>query len=205
MLQFCCSFGVHEGDVREEPLRRGRSSPSQSASARAAPGQLQRAKCSSPKHNPRYALHRPTHIQDSDRKTLTRSNMNWTGGSLQRTKKANTGVVQQQKAYFARARTQLQNDTNSPVAPFRPSYLQDDGDSYLLGIAPSGSGSLRHTGHAAKRRNERTQPEHTPGNYQPTAKRRETTPHGESHPNDRLTHKGSSDGSSLTCPSDRRY
>ena len=27
MLQLCCSFGVHEGDVREEPLR-GRSSPS---------------------------------------------------------------------------------------------------------------------------------------------------------------------------------
>ncbi|KAI4688099.1 uncharacterized protein J4E84_005027 [Alternaria hordeiaustralica] len=97
--------------------------------------------------------------------------MNWTGGSLQRTKKANTGVVQQQKAYFARARTQLQNDTNSPVAPFRPSYLQDNEDSYLLGIAPFGSGSLRHTGHAAKRHNESTQPEHTPGNYQPTAKR----------------------------------
>ncbi|KAI4665235.1 uncharacterized protein J4E88_010560 [Alternaria novae-zelandiae] len=120
--------------------------------------------------------------------------MNWTGGSLQRTKKANTGVIQQQKAYFARARTQLQNDTNPPVAPFRPSYLQDDEDSYLLGIAPFGSGSLRHTGHAAKRRNERTQPEHTPGNYQPTAKRRETTPHEESHPNDRLTHKDLRDG-----------
>ncbi|KAG9194174.1 hypothetical protein G6011_04209 [Alternaria panax] len=95
--------------------------------------------------------------------------MNWTGGSLQRTKKANRGVLQQQKAYFAKARTQLQNATDSPAAPFRPSYLRDNDDCGLWGITPSVSGSVRHTGHAAKRTGERRQRGPT------TEKRRSTT------------------------------
>jgi hypothetical protein len=52
--------------------------------------------------------------------------MNWTGGSLQRTKIANKGVTQKQKAYFARARMHLQNGPTSPAAPFQPSYLRND-------------------------------------------------------------------------------
>lgn len=83
--------------------------------------------------------------------------MNWTGGTLQRTKHANKGVVQKQKAYFARARTHLQNGTNSPVAPFRPRYLQNDDSFELAGRLPAfGSGSVRHTGHSVRRHREAT-------------------------------------------------
>ncbi|KAI8942985.1 hypothetical protein NX059_001022 [Plenodomus lindquistii] len=59
--------------------------------------------------------------------------MNWTGGSLQRTKKSNGGTIQQQKAYFARARTHVQNVTSSQAVPFRPSYLQADGSDKSTG------------------------------------------------------------------------
>ena len=89
--------------------------------------------------------------------------MNWTGGTLQRTKNANKGVVQKQKAYFARARTHLQNGSKSPVAPFRPSYFQNDNNFELVGYPPSfGSGSVRHTGHSARRRREATDREPSP-------------------------------------------
>ncbi|KAF2822086.1 hypothetical protein CC86DRAFT_448494 [Ophiobolus disseminans] len=77
--------------------------------------------------------------------------MNWTGGTLQRTKNANKGVVQRQKAHFARVRTYLQNGSNTSIAPFRPSYLQNDDSFELAGHLPSfGSGSVRHTGHSAR-------------------------------------------------------
>jgi len=93
--------------------------------------------------------------------------MNWTGGSLQRTKKANTGVLQQQKAYFAKARTHLQNATNSPVPPFRPSYLRDNEESGLMGELPSfSSGSVRHTGYSARGRGDRTRREPIPDDAQ---------------------------------------
>jgi hypothetical protein len=86
--------------------------------------------------------------------------MNWTGGSLQRTKKANTGTLQQQKAYFAKARTQLQNANNIPIALFRPSYLRDNAESDLMGgMFAFGSGSVRHIGHSVKRRDERSRRE----------------------------------------------
>jgi hypothetical protein len=86
--------------------------------------------------------------------------MNWTGGSLQRTKKANTGTLQQQKAYFAKARTHLQNASNVHVAPFRPSYLRDNAESDLMGgMFAFGLGSVRHTGHSVKRRDERSRRE----------------------------------------------
>jgi hypothetical protein len=89
--------------------------------------------------------------------------MNWTGGTLQRTKKANTGVLQQQKAYFAKARTYLQNGTNPPVAPFRPSYLRDNSESDLMGgMVLFGSGSIRHTGRSAKQRGETARYEASP-------------------------------------------
>lgn len=81
--------------------------------------------------------------------------MNWTGGTLQRTKTASKGVVQKQKAHFAKARTNLQNGPDSPNAPFRPSYLQNDDSFELTRRLPSfGSGSVRHTGHSARRHRE---------------------------------------------------
>jgi hypothetical protein len=88
--------------------------------------------------------------------------MNWTGGSLQRTKQANKGVVQKQKAYFARARTHLQNGPNTPAVPFMPDYFQDD-DDLEPGERPPlhGTGSVRHTGHLARPRHERTRRGHS--------------------------------------------
>jgi hypothetical protein len=81
--------------------------------------------------------------------------MNWTGGSLQRTKKANQGTAQKQKAFFSRARTHPENAPNSSVTPFRPSYLQDDEPFEVTARMPSfGSGSVRHTGHSARLRRE---------------------------------------------------
>ncbi|KAH7380482.1 hypothetical protein DE146DRAFT_793699 [Phaeosphaeria sp. MPI-PUGE-AT-0046c] len=52
--------------------------------------------------------------------------MNWTGGSLQRTKNANKGVLQKQKAYFARSHTHPQNDPGSNAIAFKPSYALQD-------------------------------------------------------------------------------
>jgi hypothetical protein len=135
--------------------------------------------------------------------------MNWTGGSLQRTKKANTSVLQQQKAYFAKARTQLQNATNSPVAPFRPSYLQDNDKFGLWGMVSSGSGSVQHTGHAAKHPSKSTQHEPVPNKSRLTTNRHENESHEElpmslsrhspSNANTRIRiHKGSGDGLLLT-------
>lgn len=79
--------------------------------------------------------------------------MNWTGGTLQRTKRANKGVMQKQKAYFARARTQLQQSPGTPAEPFRPEYLQDSDDRELVHHLPSlDPDSVRHTGHSARKR-----------------------------------------------------
>jgi hypothetical protein len=103
-------------------------------------------------------LHSPHLTPDRTHRPF--ATMNWTGGSLQRTKKANAGVLQQQKAYFAKARTHLQNSNNLPVAPFRPSYLRDTAELDLMGGKLAfGSGSVRHTGHSVKRRDERSRRE----------------------------------------------
>lgn len=81
--------------------------------------------------------------------------MNWTGGTLQRTKHANKGVMQKQKAYFARARTQLQQSAGTPAAPFRPEYLQEGDDCELVNHLPLlGSDSVRQTGHSVRKRRE---------------------------------------------------
>jgi hypothetical protein len=81
--------------------------------------------------------------------------MNWTGGSLQRTKKANQGTVQKQKAFFSRARTQPEKASNLSVTQFRPSYLQDDETFEVTArMPPFGSGSVRHAGHSARSRRE---------------------------------------------------
>lgn len=72
----------------------------------------------------------------------------------QRTKHANNGVIQKQKAYFARARTQLQQTPDTP-ALFRPDYLQL-GDDYEFGqcLTSFGPGPMRDLGHSARRRGE---------------------------------------------------
>ena len=113
--------------------------------------------------------------------------MNWTGGSLQRTKKANTGVVQQQRAYFAKARTHFQMATNSPAAPGFPNYLRKSEDAGFLGIPLFGSGSVRHTGHSATLRGGRRVPELPPNDACPTTRYHREPPHG-------LPHGGSIDG-----------
>lgn len=81
--------------------------------------------------------------------------MNWTGGTLQRTKHANKSVIQKQRAHFARARTQLQHNPGTPAAPFRPDFLQGSND-YELGqrLPAFGTGSVRHTGHSDRERRE---------------------------------------------------
>jgi hypothetical protein len=84
--------------------------------------------------------------------------MNWTGGSLHRTKNANKGVVQKQKAYFARVRTHLQNGSKPLAMPFRPSYLQNDESFELVRHLSSFTiGSVRHIGHLARCRADATQ------------------------------------------------
>jgi hypothetical protein len=89
--------------------------------------------------------------------------MNWTGGSLQRTKKVNKGILQKQKAYFAQARTHLQNGTKPSAAPFRPSYSENDNRSGLVRhLQFCGSGPTRHDGHSVHRRHEQTLSVHMP-------------------------------------------
>jgi hypothetical protein len=78
--------------------------------------------------------------------------MNWTGGTLQRTKYANKGVMQRQRAYFARARTKLQQSPSTQSTPFRPEYYhnsdgRDVGDQSAEDSArfPRDSTGMRHS------------------------------------------------------------
>lgn len=95
--------------------------------------------------------------------------MNWTGGSLQRTKTANKGIIQKQKAFFARARAHLQNGFTLPIVPFEPSYLQNHDDYELTGRPPFyGSGLVRHPGHSdhsVRRRYQPIQPVRSPDSH----------------------------------------
>lgn len=52
--------------------------------------------------------------------------MNWTGGRLQRSRAANKGVIQRQKAHFARAKAQLQDSASTDTSPHRPSFFRDE-------------------------------------------------------------------------------
>ena len=103
--------------------------------------------------------------------------MNWTGGTLQRTRQANKGVLQQQRAYFAKARTHLQNATNKPIAPFYPSYLCDNNESGPLGMPSFDSGSVRHMGHSVKRPRERAHHEDKPNDRRSAISGHEVFPH----------------------------
>ncbi|USP78141.1 uncharacterized protein yc1106_05415 [Curvularia clavata] len=88
--------------------------------------------------------------------------MNWTGGSLQRTKKANAGMLQQQKAYFAKARASTQSTPRMPVAPFCPSFLRDDDKLGPGGLPSFGSYSVLRGERSVASGGERLQREHVP-------------------------------------------
>jgi hypothetical protein len=85
-------------------------------------------------------------------------NMNWTGGSLQRTKHANKGITQKQKAYFARARTHHQEGSKSPAVSFRPSFLGVDSSFESRGHVPSYWLGSVHTRHSGRQRHAPAQP-----------------------------------------------
>jgi len=103
--------------------------------------------------------------------------MNWTGGSLRRTKKANSATLQRQKAYFAEARTNLQNARQTLAAPFRPSYLRGkDSTVFLAGPSP-GAASVRGGGHAEECGEEASRQERSPDNKWCTIGGREASPH----------------------------
>ncbi|KAF3033472.1 hypothetical protein E8E11_003068 [Didymella keratinophila] len=108
--------------------------------------------------------------------------MNWTGGTLQRTKHANKGVIQKQKAHFARARTQLQHSPGTPAAPFRPDFLQGS-DTYDLGqrLPAFSTGSVRRTGHSARKHREE-------GNYHSPTTQKPRHTHGHSNSQGRSPH-----------------
>ncbi|TLD27896.1 hypothetical protein E2P81_ATG06242 [Venturia nashicola] len=80
----------------------------------------------------------------------TLTDMNWTGGRLQRHSKTNakTTELARQKHHFAAVRQRLQNGETLQGAAFRPSFLGRDGLSLGDGIAPFGQSSQRHTGHS---------------------------------------------------------
>lgn len=80
-----------------------------------------------------------------------KSDMNWTGGTLQRTKHANKGVMQRQRAYFARARTKLQQSPSTQSTPFRPEYFHNNSDGRDVGH-PSAKDSVRSSRDSAKMR-----------------------------------------------------
>lgn len=68
--------------------------------------------------------------------------MNWTGGRLQRhSRNAAKGSLGRQKAHFAKARTQLQNGPGENTHPFRPDYLDKDGDLHGRELASCGRGN----------------------------------------------------------------
>jgi hypothetical protein len=92
--------------------------------------------------------------------------MNWTGGTLQRSRAGRqNGVVQKQKEHFAKVRTRLQNSANSLAQSFRPSYLEDE-DHNLGGRLPRfGFGAARHVGHTRRLHGRRDRKEsHTASN-----------------------------------------
>jgi len=96
--------------------------------------------------SPHYDTHSTAPIADPATLIKTPATMNWTGGKLQRSKQASKGITQIQKAHFARARTQLQNNSNALTSPFRPNFFPADED-LLGGQLPSfTSRPIRNTG-----------------------------------------------------------
>lgn len=101
-----------------------------------------------------FELASPVHIAAPfATNTPSATEMNWTGGTLQRTEHANKGVVRTQRAYFARARTKLQRSPGTSMAHFRPSYLHEnvnrDPRRRILELRSS---PRRHTGCLATKR-----------------------------------------------------
>jgi hypothetical protein len=74
--------------------------------------------------------------------------MNWTGGRLQRSKDANKGIIQKQKAHFARARTQLQNSTPASTPAFPSDLFCNKSVSQHPQLLLSSARTARLTGHS---------------------------------------------------------
>ena len=55
-------------------------------------------------------------------------------------KVASKGIIQKQKAHFARARTRLQNEASPTISPFHSSFFRHD--------PPFSLRTVRHTGHS---------------------------------------------------------
>jgi len=78
--------------------------------------------------------------------------MNWTGGSLQRSKKANKGTLQKQRAHFARARARLQDGpdrhrASNSLSPLHPGFFRDvDTEGPRSTLRSFSSRSVRHAG-----------------------------------------------------------
>ncbi|PSN66145.1 hypothetical protein BS50DRAFT_677419 [Corynespora cassiicola Philippines] len=75
--------------------------------------------------------------------------MNWTGGSLQRSKNANKGVVQKQRQHFARVRTQLQHGIPK-TSPSRPSHLAEGRLAPAGRLPPVAAASVQHVAHRGR-------------------------------------------------------
>ncbi|KAJ4993273.1 hypothetical protein SVAN01_01248 [Stagonosporopsis vannaccii] len=125
--------------------------------------------------------------------------MNWTGGTLQRTKNAKKGVVQKQRAYFARARTKLQQSPGTPAAPFRPDFLQE-GDDYRDANRASSfaSGSVHSTRHLARKRRAREE------RHEPSTARRQGHLDGQRRPKKASPHFGKDTFGSIDEREERR-
>ncbi|KAF2452166.1 hypothetical protein P171DRAFT_468511 [Karstenula rhodostoma CBS 690.94] len=80
-----------------------------------------------------------------------RSRMNWTGGRLQRSKDANKGIIQKQKAHFARARTQLQHDSRASTSTFPYAFLGDERASQQPQFPLTSARTARFTGRSRDR------------------------------------------------------
>jgi hypothetical protein len=76
------------------------------------------------------------------------SRMNWTGGRLKRSKDANKGIIQKQKAHFARARTRLQHSTPASTPAFPSDLFCDESVSQHPQLLLSRARAARPTGHS---------------------------------------------------------
>jgi hypothetical protein len=95
------------------------------------------------------SLQRPSTTIERARPDLLRVlRMNWTGGKLQRSKQANKGIAQIQKAHFARARTQLQNNSNALTTPLPSSFFREAEDTLGSQLPPCTARTVRHVGHS---------------------------------------------------------
>jgi hypothetical protein len=108
---------------------------------------------------------------------IRRVEMNWTGGKLQRSKQANKGIVQIQKAHFARARarTQLPDNSHGLTSPFHLRSFGDDEAELGGQLASFTYRSVRHTGHNGTLQQRRDRTASAPSQHGSPRQAHETT------------------------------